>query len=164
MKIKEVIYKPIGVIHSEHLSPKGTPIQTTQRSKTVCYIEIYKKYVKGLKDLEGYSHIILIYHFHLSGKSPLLVKPFLDRKLRGVFATRAPGRPNPIGFTVVSLVGITGNKILIKSDDIVDGTPLLDIKPYIPKFDIKKVKKTGWVQKKLKGVHAARDDGRFTNA
>ncbi len=119
------------------------------------------RYADGLKDLEGFSHLILIYHLHLVGAGSLLVKPFLDDKLHGVFATRSPARPNPIGFSIVRLNGISGVKLEICDVDIIDGTPLLDIKPYVPRFDVRQPAQIGWFETKLDKVADTRDDGRF---
>jgi len=101
----------------------------------------------GLTDLEGFSHLILIYHFHLAQKCSLLVKPFLDEKLHGVISTRAPSRPNPIGISVVRLIKVEKNLLQIQDVDILDGTPLLDIKPYVPEFDQQKSKKNRMAKK-----------------
>ena len=154
-------YKPIGFIHTPFKEPKGVPIQPVAGKDIEGKVEILPDYVEGLKDLEGFSHIILIYHLHLSKKASLLVKPYMDEKLRGVFATRAPSRPNPIGLSIVRLVKIKGNMIYIKDVDIVDGTPLLDIKPYVPEFDLREVNKIGWLEKNIYKLPSSRDDGRF---
>ena len=158
MKIE---YKPIGFIHTPFKKPKGVPIQSIVGKDIEGKIEILPDYVEGLKDLEGFSHIILIYHLHLSRKSSLLVKPYMDEKLRGVFATRAPSRPNPIGLSIVRLVKIRGNMVYIKDVDIVDGTPLLDIKPYVPEFDLREVNRIGWLEKNIHKLPSSRDNGRF---
>ena len=154
-------YKPIGFIHTPFKEPKGVPIQPVAGKDIEGKVEILPDYVEGLKDLEGFSHIILIYHLHLSKKASLLVKPYMDEKLRGVFATRAPSRPNPIGLSIVRLVNIKGNMIYIKDIDIVDGTPLLDIKPYVPEFDLREVNRIGWLEKNIYKLPSSRDDGRF---
>ena len=154
-------YKPIGFIHTPFKEPKGVPIQPVAGKDIEGKVEILPDYVEGLKDLEGFSHIILIYHLHLSKKASLLVKPYMDEKLRGVFATRAPSRPNPIGLSIVRLVKIKGNMIYIKDVDIVDGTPLLDIKPYVPEFDLREVNRIGWLEKNIHKLPSSRDNGRF---
>jgi len=154
-------YKPIGFIHTPFKEPKGVPIQPVAGKDIEGKVEILPDYVEGLKDLEGFSHIILIYHLHLSKKASLLVKPYMDEKLRGVFATRAPSRPNPIGLSIVRLVNIKGNMIYIKDIDIVDGTPLLDIKPYVPEFDLREANRIGWLEKNIYKLPSSRDDGRF---
>lgn len=161
MTLKKIIYKPIGIIHSPFKEPKGTPIQSTAAKDIEGTIDIFPEYTDGLQDLDGFSHIILIYHFHLSKKAPLLIKPYMDSKPHGVFAIRAPSRPNPVGLSTVRLIGIEKNKILVRDIDIVDGTPLLDIKPYVPEFDTRKVVKTGWLEKNVRKLIKSKDDGRF---
>ncbi|MCD6493614.1 MAG: tRNA (N6-threonylcarbamoyladenosine(37)-N6)-methyltransferase TrmO [Archaeoglobaceae archaeon] len=157
----EIVYHPIGIIHSPFKDPKGMPIQPTAAKGVKGEVEIFDEYIEGLKDLDGFSHIILIYHLHLSKGYSLIVKPFLDNEFRGVFATRAPRRPNPIGLSVVRLNGIKGNRLYIEDVDIVDGTPLLDIKPYIPQFDLRKVEKIGWVAKNIHKLQNLKADDRF---
>ena len=159
--MNEIRYKPIGIIHSPFKEPRGTPIQPAGAQDIEGTVEIAPEYVEGLKDIEGFSHIILIYHFHLSKKSSLKVKPYMDSEARGVFAMRGPSRPNPIGISVVRLVRVDGNILHIRDVDIVDGTPLLDIKPYVPEFDTRKVDKIGWLEKNVNKLSRARDDGRF---
>jgi len=158
----EIRYKPIGVIHSPFKEPEGTPIQSTVAKDINGSVEVFPEYVGGLKDLEGFSHIILIYHFHLSRKSSLEVKPYMDERTHGVFATRAPSRPNPIGISIVRLIKIKKNILQIRDVDILDGTPLLDIKPYVPEFDTRDIKRTGWLEKRLHRLSISKDDGRFT--
>src|SRR4030043_850248 len=159
--MKKIVYEPIGIIHSPFKDIKGMPIQPTGAKGIAGTIEIYPEFAEGLKDLEGFSHIILIYHFHLSKGYSLKVKPFMDENLRGVFATRAPKRPNPIGISVVRLVRVEGNILRIENIDIVDGTPLLDIKPYVPEFDIAEERRIGWLSEKAKKVHKVKADERF---
>jgi len=159
--MNEIKYKPIGVIHSLFKEPKGTPIQPAGAKGTNGIVEIFPEYTEGLKDVEGFSHIILLYHFHLSKGSTLTVKPYMDNETHGVFAMRGPSRPNPIGVSVVCLVGVEGNMLHIRDVDIVDGTPVLDIKPYIPEFDIREVKRIGWLEKNVHKLSGSKDDGRF---
>lgn len=154
-------YKPIGIIHSPFKEAKGTPIQAVAAQEIVGSIELDPEYVAGLKDIEGFSHLMLLYHFHLIRESSLLVKPFLDNELHGIFATRSPSRPNSIGISVVRLIKVEGNKLYIKDVDTIDGTPLLDIKPYVPKFDIRETEKTGWFEKSIHKLSHTKDDGRF---
>jgi tRNA-Thr(GGU) m(6)t(6)A37 methyltransferase TsaA len=155
-------YHPIGIIHTPHKLTEGTPIQAAGAKGIVGRIEIFPEYTAGLADLSGFSHIYILYHFHLSKKFSLTVKPFLDDQERGLFATRAPSRPNPIGLSVVRLIRITENNLEIQDVDVVDGTPLLDIKPYVPDFDIRKVDRFGWVEKKIGEIEKVADDGRFS--
>jgi len=161
MRMKEVRYKPIGVIHSPFRDVKGMPIQPAGARGVAGTVEILPEYCAGLKDVDGFSHIILIYHFHLSGQYSLEVRPYMDNNRRGVFATRIPGRPNPIGISVVRLVRVEGCTLHIRDVDILDNTPLLDIKPYVPEFDIREVERTGWLSKRSGNVYEQRSDGRF---
>ena len=156
-------YKPIGIIHSPFKTPKGSPIQPSAAIGTKGTAEIFPEFVEGLEDLTGFSHIFLLYHFHLSKRFSLKVKPFLDDRQRGLFATRAPSRPNPIGISVVELVKIEGHNLYIQNVDVVEGTPLLDIKPYVPAFDVHPADKIGWIEDKTTKVQEAADDGRFLN-
>lgn len=159
--MREIIYRPIGIIHSPFKEPKGTPIQASASNGVEGTVEVFPKYAEGLKDLEGFSYIILLYHFHLSKAPSLRVKPFMDEQPHGVFATRAPSRPNPIGISVVRLVRREGNILHVRDVDIVDGTPLLDIKPYVPEFDVKDAEKIGWLEKSIHKLATSKDDGRF---
>lgn len=145
MQATEFIMRPIGVIHSPFLDKKETPIQPT-RSQARGQVEIYPEFVEGLQDVEGFSHLILLYAFHRSGEYRLRVKPFLDDQLRGLFATRYPSRPNPLGLSIVRLVARQANLLEIEGVDVLDGTPLLDIKPYVPDFDIRSETRTGWYE------------------
>ena len=155
-------YRPIGIIHTPYKTPQGTPIQPSASKGVIADVEVFEKYAKGLTDLEGFSHIYLIYHFHLARKFSLKVKPFLDDESHGLFATRAPSRPNAIGLSIVELIGTEKNILRVKNIDVLDGTPLLDIKPYVPGFDIRKVHRIGWMEKKIKNLDKTQDDGRFT--
>jgi len=160
--MNEIKYKSIGVIHSSFKEPRGTPIQPAGAEGTSGTVEIFPEYAEGLKDIEGFSHIILLYHFHLSKGSTLLAKPFMDNEMHGIFAIRGTSRPNPIGISVVRLVKVEGNMLHIQDVDIVDGTPLLDIKPYIPEFDIREVERIGWLEKNVHKLSTSKDNGRFT--
>ncbi|MGD8369921.1 MAG: tRNA (N6-threonylcarbamoyladenosine(37)-N6)-methyltransferase TrmO [Syntrophobacterales bacterium] len=157
----EIRYAPIGVIHSPFKETKGMPIQPTGARGVAGTVEVNPDFGGGLKDLEGFSYIFLIYHFHLSQKYSLMVKPFLDDGMRGVFATRAPNRPNSIGISVVRLVRIEGSTLHIEDVDIVDGTPLLDIKPYVPEFDARETERIGWLAGRADKVTKAEADDRF---
>jgi tRNA-Thr(GGU) m(6)t(6)A37 methyltransferase TsaA len=154
-------FKPIGTIYSPFKEPLGVPIQTSGAKGIEGSVEVFAEFLEGLKDIDGFSHIILIYYFHLSKKPSLLVTPFMDKHQHGIFATRAPARPNPIGFSVVKLEKVEGNLLLVKDIDIVNGTPLLDIKPCVPQFDFSKVTKTGWLENADKDIADVKDDGRF---
>ncbi|HAM52836.1 MAG TPA: tRNA (N6-threonylcarbamoyladenosine(37)-N6)-methyltransferase TrmO [Nitrospiraceae bacterium] len=157
----KVVCVPIGIVRSPFKTVEGTPIQPVGAKGVRGQIELREEFSAGLKDLEGFSHLILIYYFHLSKSFDLEVKPFLDDERRGVFATRAPKRPNSIGISVVKLVGIKGSLLIIEDVDIVDGTPLLDIKPYVPQFDSRKTKKIGWLSGKVRDADRSRADDRF---
>jgi tRNA-Thr(GGU) m(6)t(6)A37 methyltransferase TsaA len=159
--MKEIRYKPIGIIHSPFKDITGMPIQPTGAKGIKGTIEIEPEYIAGLKDVEGFSHIFLLYHLHLSEGYSLEVKPFMDDDLHGVFATRAPRRPNSIGISVVRLVRIESHILHIEDVDVVDGTPLLDIKPYVPEFDVRKVERTGWLSQKADKVDRVTADERF---
>lgn len=158
----KIHYHPIGIIHTPHSTTAGTPIQPTAAKGVAGTIEIFPEYTAGLADLAGFSHIFILYHFHLSKKYSLKVKPFLDDQKRGLFATRAPSRPNPIGLSVVRLIGIAKDSLQVQDIDVVDGTPLLDIKPYVPEFDVRKVDRIGWIGLKTGKIEGVVDDGRFT--
>jgi tRNA-Thr(GGU) m(6)t(6)A37 methyltransferase TsaA len=135
--------RPIGVIHSPFTDRTQTPIQPS-RSQAVGQVEVNPEFADGLKDLDGFSHIILLYIFHQVEGYTLKVKPFLDDWEHGLFATRYPSRPNPVGLSVVRLLAYHGSCLQIEGVDVLDGTPLLDIKPYIPDFDVYTDVRTGW--------------------
>ncbi|MFA4838528.1 MAG: tRNA (N6-threonylcarbamoyladenosine(37)-N6)-methyltransferase TrmO [Candidatus Neomarinimicrobiota bacterium] len=136
--------KPIGVIHSGYHLEDRTPIQPVYAQNCPGQVEIFPEFVEGLQDLEGFSHIYLIYHFHRAKPARLRVKPFLQDVERGVFATRAPSRPNAVGLSVVELIRREGNILHINGVDILDGTPLIDIKPYVKRFDRIETLRDGW--------------------
>ncbi len=159
--MKEIVFKQIGIIHSPFKEPDGTPIQPRAATGSEGTVEVFKKYAEGLKDIDGFSHVILLYHLHLAKRRSLSVIPFMDDCLRGVFSTRAPGRPNPIGISVVQLITLEGNMLQVKDLDILDGTPLLDIKPYVPEFDMRDNVKIGWLEKRIGKLSTSKDDGRF---
>lgn len=135
---------PIGVIHTPFADRPGMPIQAT-RSEAVGRVEIYPEYAPGLADLDGFSHIILVYWFHRASDFSLTVRPFLDDRSHGLFATRYPARPNPIGLSAVKLVAVEGRTLHVHGIDVLDGTPLLDIKPFVPAFDHREGSRVGWL-------------------
>lgn len=142
----EIILRPIGVIHSPFTEKESTPIQSV-RSQTVGWVEVYPEFADGLKDIEELSHIHLLYFFHQSFGYKLHVKPFLDDREHGIFATRYPYRPNQIGLSTVRLLSRQENRLTIAGVDVLDLTPLLDIKPYVPDFDIRTEDvRTGWYE------------------
>ncbi len=136
----------ISVIHSPHVRPEQTPIQPVFAEGVQGWAELLPEYAAGLEDLEGFSHLWLVYWFHQAGPARLTVQPFLQDATHGVFATRAPTRPNPIGLSLVRLVRRADCVLHIEDVDILDGTPLLDIKPYVPRFDYRADARTGWLE------------------
>jgi len=159
--MNEIKYRPIGIIYSPFKEPKGTPIQPTAAKGINGKVEVFPEYADGLLDIDGFSYIILLYHCHLATGFSLKVKPFLDDKFHGVFATRAPRRPNSIGLSIVRLIRIEENVIHIQDVDIIDGTLLLDIKPYVPNFDVREAERIGWLEKNVHTHEKSKDDGRF---
>jgi tRNA-Thr(GGU) m(6)t(6)A37 methyltransferase TsaA len=141
--------KSIGIIHSPYKKIADIPCQS-YKSEKIGEIEVFKEYEKGLKDIEGFSHLIVLYYFHLARGYSLNSRPFLDKKSHGIFAIRGPNRPNHIGISTVRLLERNENKLKVKGMDVVDGTPLLDIKPYVPEFDIRENVKIGWLEDKLR--------------
>ena len=152
---------PIGIIQTPFDNLKGMPIQPSGAAKVMGTIVMEKEYEQGLNDLDGFSHIILLYHFHESKGYNLMVKPFLDDHKRGLFSTRAPRRPNPIGLSIVRLIKREGNRLTIKGIDVLNGTPLIDIKPYVPGFDTKEVTSIGWLEKSYEKAVSIKSDDRF---
>jgi tRNA (adenine37-N6)-methyltransferase len=138
-----IVLEPIGVIRTPFGEKDEIPIQPVF-SQAVGRVDVHPRYAAGLQDIEGFSHIILLYALHRSSGYKLLVKPFLDHQERGIFATRHPRRPNPIGLSVVRLLARNGSTLEVEGIDVLDGTPLLDIKPYVPDFDIVIGARAGW--------------------
>jgi len=159
--LKPILYEPIGTIYTPFKDTQYMPIQAKGGRGIKGTIGIKPSFAEGLNDIGGFSHIMLIYHFHRSKNYSLMVRPFMDDTLHGVFATRAPKRPNPIGISVVRLRKVEGRVLYIEDVDIVNGTPLLDIKPYIPDIDAFRTKRIGWLSKKTKGFRKAKSDRRF---
>ncbi|MFY9813347.1 MAG: tRNA (N6-threonylcarbamoyladenosine(37)-N6)-methyltransferase TrmO [Dehalococcoidales bacterium] len=142
----EITLKFIGMIYTPYSKKENTPIQGCFAPNNKGYIELLPEYTEGLQGISGFSHLILIYFFHQAEGCALLTKPFLDKDKKGIFAIRHFNRPNPIGLSVVKLYGVKDNILNIGGVDMLDGTPLLDIKPYVPEFDIKEDAKSGWLQ------------------
>ena len=142
--------KPIGVIRTPYKESKGMPIQGKFKRGVTGTARVFPEYKDGLKDIEGFSHVILIYYFHRSKEEQFLGKPFLEDIKHGIFAIRSPHRPNHIGFSIVKLEGVEKNVVKFSEVDILDGTPLLDIKPYVSHFDSRKNVKNGWLKKHFK--------------
>ena len=159
--LKDILIRPIGIVHSPFYEPAGTPIQPGAALGVKGMVEVFPEYAEGLKDVDGFSHVTLVFYFHLAGEPKLTAKPFLDDQERGVFAIRGPARPNHIGISTVRLVSVEGNVLHVENLDILNGTPLLDIKPYVPAFDDVGLFKTGWLEEKIVRLNDVRDDGRF---
>jgi tRNA-Thr(GGU) m(6)t(6)A37 methyltransferase TsaA len=141
----EFTISPIGVIHSPFSEVAGMPIQAS-RSQAAGQVEVFPEYAAGLQDIEELSHLILLYVFHRSEGYELLIKPFLDNKSHGLFATRYPFRPNRIGLSIVRLAERRDNVLHVEGIDVLDGTPLVDIKPYVPDFDVRTGVRVGWYE------------------
>lgn len=160
--MEPIIIHPIGVIRTPHIDIKNMPIQPIAANGIKGYIELLPEYEPGLKDLEGFSHITLIYHFHKIEGFELEVIPFMDTEKRGIFSCKAPKRPNAIGLSTVKLQSIEGNILHIEQVDMLDGTPLIDIKPFYPKYDNRENVSIGWLEKnKDIPVEKMRADERF---
>jgi len=158
-----ILFAPIGTIHSPFTELAGMPIQPAGAKGIKGTVVIETQFSEALADLNGFTHIILIYHFHRAQGFSLKTKPFLDDTERGLFATRAPRRPNPIGISAVKLTNIVDNVLHVENIDILDGTPLLDIKPYVPEFDSPEYIKIGWLASKSTGAKKTKSDERFKN-
>lgn len=161
--MEKIILQPIGVIHTPHHDVKNMPIQPIAAEGIKGYIELLPEYAAGLQDIEGFSHITLLYHFHKIKGHELVVVPFMDTQERGIFACKAPKRPNAIGVSTVKLTGVEGNIVHIEQVDMLDGTPLIDIKPFYPRYDnrIDDVQ-LGWLEKnKDLPLEVLRSDERF---
>jgi tRNA-Thr(GGU) m(6)t(6)A37 methyltransferase TsaA len=141
--------KPIGIIRTPYTEPKDMPIQGRFRGDVEGWIELNEEFVPGLQDLDGFSHLILIYHFHRSDKVELEGRPYLEDETHGIFAIRSPHRPNHLGLSIVKLQRIEGNRVYFTEVDMLDGTPLLDIKPYVEHFDRRDNVKSGWVDEQF---------------
>jgi tRNA (adenine37-N6)-methyltransferase len=148
---KPITLHPIGTSHSPYKQEKGTPIQGVFDNNAEAWVELADKYAKGLKDLEGFSHAILLYSFHLSDKEEIVGKPYLEDQEHGIFAMRSPHRPNHIGLSVVKIKRIEGNRLYFAEVDVLDGTPVLDIKPYVKQFDCREDAVSGWIEKHFQG-------------
>jgi len=160
--MEEIRLHPIGIIHTPHKDVVDMPIQPIAAQGIKGYIELNPEFAEGLRDLEGFSHITLIYFFHKIEGYELMVKPFMDTVEHGIFSTKAPKRPNPIGTSTVKLLGVEGSTVYIEMVDMLDGTPLLDIKPFFPKYDNRLDAKAGWLEKSTAvPAEKLRSDDRF---
>ena len=162
MSIESVTFRPIGVIRTPFADAAGMPVQAVAATGIPGTIELDPAYAEGLADLDGFSHLTLLYHLHRIDTVRLTLIPFLDDRPHGVFATRSPARPNPIGISTVRLVGIEGTTIRIEDVDILDGTPLLDIKPYVPQLDDRADARIGWYLGRVDRVGEVKADRRFS--
>ncbi|MBI9053209.1 MAG: tRNA (N6-threonylcarbamoyladenosine(37)-N6)-methyltransferase TrmO [Bacteroidales bacterium] len=160
--MRKIELNAIGLIHTPFKIREGMPIQPTGAKGVKGTIIIESEFVEGLKDLDGFSHIILIYHFHKLKEYKLTLTPFMDDKPHGVFSTRAPKRPNHIGFSVVKLNKIEDNILYIENIDVLDKTPLLDVKPFIPAVDVVEVDKLGWLEGRSEKMGSKIADSRFS--
>jgi len=151
----------IGTIHSPFKTLENMPIQPKGAKDEIGTVVVQEEFVEGLEDLAGFSHIYLIYQFHRAARETLTVTPFMDDTPRGVFSTRSPLRPNHIGISIVELIGVEKNRVKVRGIDTLDGTPLLDIKPYIASFDAVQESRSGWMQGSEKEVAAKKSDNRF---
>ena len=156
-----VTLTPIGVVRTPFATHAGMPIQTVAARGVRGRIELEPAFAAGLADLDGFTHLHLITHLHRTGAASLRVTPYLDTTERGVFATRSPKRPNAIGLSLVRLVRIDGPVLHVEELDLLDGTPLLDIKPYVPPFDERAGARYGWFEQRAQDVHTVRADARF---
>jgi tRNA-Thr(GGU) m(6)t(6)A37 methyltransferase TsaA len=145
--MKKIEFSQIGVIDTPFKEQKNIPIQASFGEDIEASCRVFDKYTEGLKDLEGFSHAILIYYFHKCKQEKLIAKPYLEDEEHGIFAIRSPYRPNKIGFSIVKIKNIIGNTLCFTEVDMLDGTPLLDIKPYVAHFDSRKNTKSGWIDK-----------------
>lgn len=143
--MENVTYSPIGIIHSSFKNPDDTPIQAIFSNGAKGKVEVYPKYAAGLKNIGGFSHLILLYHFHLVKSYSMISKPFIGNTEKGIFSIRHPERPNPIGISIVRLDNVKENVLEISDVDVIDGTPLIDIKPLVYEFDNRDNIKSGWI-------------------
>jgi tRNA-Thr(GGU) m(6)t(6)A37 methyltransferase TsaA len=159
--MEPISYTPIGVVHSPFSTLEGMPLQTIAARGVRGSVEIEPAFCDGLRDLEGFSYVVLLTHLHLMSGFALEVTPYLDDQTHGIFATRSPRRPNPLGLSVVRLIAVEGSTLVIEDVDVLDGTPLLDLKPYVPAFDARSTDRIGWFANRLDRVHTTRSDKRF---
>ena len=156
-----IVYQPVGIIRTPFKEASGTPIQPAGAEGVQGTVEVFPEFQEGLADLAGFSHIVLLYHCHRCQGFSLKVTPFMDETPRGVFATRAPARPNAIGLSIVRLTGISDNVLSVLDVDILDGTPLLDIKPHVEAFHVPGPQRLGWLENNILKMKTKRDDARF---
>jgi len=156
-----IAYRAIGILRSPFTDIKGMPVQPVGALGVTGHVEVHADFADGLRDLEGFSHVFLLYHLHRVAGFDLVVRPFLDNADHGIFATRSPKRPNPIGLSVLELAGISGLTVHLRNVDVLDGTPVLDIKPYVPHFDVWEAGRVGWFEKNAQKAGNYLSDDRF---
>lgn len=157
--MSDIVFHPIGVIHSPFKQQQGTPIQSALAGEAAGWIDVDPAYQPALQDLQEVERIWVLYHLDRTADFKPLVTPYLDTTEHGLFATRSPARPNPIGMSVLRLRGLVGSRIDVVGIDILDGTPLLDIKPYVPDFDSFRPSRAGWFDRVT--MNKAEADSRF---
>lgn len=157
----DVVCKPIGVVHSRYTEAAGMPIQSAAAPDEIAEVEIFAEFARGLKDIEGFEYLILLTRFHECRREDLEVVPFLDDSAHGVFATRAPARPNRLGLSIVRLERVDGRVLHIQGNDMMNGTPVLDVKPYVPAFDVRQTDRIGWFAGRLEHLATTRADNRM---
>lgn len=153
--------EPIGIIHSPFRELENMPVQSVGAQSVEGKVVVDERFSEGLRDLEGFSHIYLVYHFHRANRTELRVIPYMDTVEKGVFATRSPLRPSHIGISIVELLSVSRNVLEVRGVDVLDETPLIDIKPYIPQFDCRGDATSGWMKASRADVERKRSDNRF---
>ncbi|PLC06302.1 tRNA (N6-threonylcarbamoyladenosine(37)-N6)-methyltransferase TrmO [Variovorax sp. RO1] len=159
--IDPVVSRPVGIVRSRFTETSGMPIQTAGAPDEVGRLEVFAEFAPGLRDIEGFDYLILVTHLHRCAHERLEVVPFLDDATHGVFATRSPARPNRLGLSIVRLTAVDGTTLHFSGNDMVDGTPVLDIKPYVPRFDVRETERVGWFGARLDQLPRTRSDGRM---
>ncbi|TSD61651.1 tRNA (N6-threonylcarbamoyladenosine(37)-N6)-methyltransferase TrmO [Variovorax sp. KBS0712] len=157
--IDPVVCRPVGIVRSRFTETSGMPIQTAGAPDEVGRLEVFAEFAPGLRDIEGFDYLILVTHLHRCAHERLEVVPFLDDATHGVFATRAPARPNRLGLSIVRLTAVEGTTLHFSGNDMIDGTPVLDIKPYVPRFDVRETERVGWFGARLDQLPRTRSDG-----
>ena len=159
--IDPVVCRPVGIVRSRFTETSGMPVQTAGAPDEVGRLEVLAEFAPGLRDIEGFDYLILVTHLHRCAHERLEVVPFLDDATHGVFATRAPARPNRLGLSIVRLTAVEGTTLHFSGNDMIDGTPVLDIKPYVPRFDVRETERVGWFGARLDQLPRTRSDGRM---
>ncbi|MEJ8854068.1 tRNA (N6-threonylcarbamoyladenosine(37)-N6)-methyltransferase TrmO [Variovorax robiniae] len=159
--LETVTCRPIGTVFSNFKQVEGMPIQAAA-SQDIARLEVHADFAPGLRDIEGFDYLIFITHMHLCTREPLEVTPFLDNATHGVFATRSPTRPNRLGLSIVRLLRVEGSVLHFSGNDMVDGTPVLDIKPYVPRFDVRETERIGWFTQRIEALASTLSDRRMT--